>query len=127
MSNQTLFSKTFFRTTQKLKKLITPKRSFLCDSHPRLCIACIRIRFKIMGINPYVSYTSQIPVVTKKGIYVWKSNWKDKWYPLRRIGPRKFIAKVFGFWEYQIYSPCKIIIRSELPVLKARFVVKGNE
>ena len=127
MPNHSLFSKTFFRTTQKLKKLITLRRSFLCDSHPRLCIPCIRVRFKLMGINPYVPHTDMIPVVTNKGIYAWKKSWKTKWYPLRRIAPRKFIAKVFSYWEYNIDSPCKILIRSELPLLKAHIVVKGNE
>ena len=128
MPNHSLFSKTFFRTTQKLKKLITPhNRSFFCDSHPRLCMACIRVRFKLMGLNPYVPHTDMIPVVTRKGLYAWKKSWASKWYPLRRIGPREFIAKVFSYWEYVITDPCKVVIRSELPVVKAHIVVKTEK
>lgn len=112
----------------KICHLLTGKHAFPCDSHPRICMACIRIRFKLRGLNPYIPRTDYIPVYTQTGIYIWKKSWKSRDYPLVQVGPREIRAKVFGFYEYYFQFPqSKVILRSELPIVKAHFVFKGEK
>lgn len=61
-----LFALTFERLEANLKRALTVKKPFWCDSHPRLCTVCHKVRH----IVKYKTVPETVYINTKRGVYV---------------------------------------------------------